>query len=67
MSSGQSEFGEDPPKFKEYYNLILEKKDWCKYFKDCPIKSNIPGCYCWICRYAEKLDIPNLLIERGRK
>jgi len=62
MSSGQSELGDSPPKLKEYYNLNLEKKDWCSYFKPCPIENNIGGCYCWICQYHIKLDIPNLLI-----
>jgi len=67
MSSGQSEFGETGPTFKTYYNLHLEKKDWCNYFKDCPIDNNISGCYCWVCKHAKKLDIPDLLYERGRR
>lgn len=52
-----------------YYSLRLTKKDWCIYFKDCPMDFNISvknGDYCWVCKYHKKLDIPNLLAERGR-
>jgi len=66
MSGGQSEFGENLIKFKDYYHLHLEKKDWCTYFKDCPIENNIGDCYCWICKHKRELDIPHLLCERGR-
>jgi len=49
-----------------YYRLKLTKEDWCM-FKDCPLEFNIPnGDYCWVCKYHKKLDIPNLLAERGK-
>ena len=50
-----------------YYHLKLTEKDWCMYHKNCPIEFNLPnGDYCWVCKYHKKLDIPNLLTERGR-
>ena len=49
-----------------YYNLKLSKKDWCIYFKHCPMEKNIPGSYCWVCKYCKKIDVPHLLAERGR-
>jgi len=50
---------------RKYYNLELNKKDWCTYFKECPMENNINGNYCNICKYQQKLDIPILLAERG--
>jgi len=67
MSSGQSEFGKTDLVFKTYYHLHLTKKDWCSYFKECPIENNIGNCYCWVCKYRRDLDIPDLLCERGTK
>ncbi len=64
MSSGPT--GTKPVKFKNYYHLQLEKKDWCNYLKECPMENNIGECYCWICKHHNKLDIPNLLAERGQ-
>lgn len=53
-------------KTKTYYHLKLSKKDWCTYFKNCPIEDNIGENYCWICKYHQKVDVPHLLAERGR-
>jgi len=64
MSSGPT--GTKPVKFRTYYHLKLTKKDWCGYFKDCPMENNITGEWCWICKYAKKVDVPHLLNERGR-
>ncbi len=55
-----------PFKIKQYYHLHLEKKEWCNYLRECPMENNIGDCYCWVCKYHKKLDIPNLLAERGR-
>lgn len=52
---------------KKYYHLELTKEDWCTYFKECPIENNISGNYCHVCEYQKKLDIPTLLVERGRR
>lgn len=67
MSSGPSGVGVEKFIPKTYYHLKLSKKDWCTYFKSCPMEDNIGQCYCWICKHAEKLDIPHLLAERGRR
>lgn len=49
-----------------YYNLQLSKKDWCTYFKTCPMNYNVPGSYCWACKHRREVDVPHLLAERGR-
>ena len=64
MSSGPT--GTKKFKGNSYYHLKLTKKDWCTYFKDCPMENNIGDCYCWICKYAKTVDVPHLLIERGK-
>ena len=51
---------------KQYYHLKLTKKDWCIYFKHCPIENNITENYCWACKYFRRVDVPHLLAERGR-
>lgn len=52
---------------KTYYHLYLKPKDWCTYFKGpCAIENNIGPDYCWACKYRKKLDIPDLLVERGK-
>ena len=51
---------------KTYYHLELKSKDWCGYYKDCPIDNNLTGNFCHVCKYQRKLDIPTLLAERGR-
>lgn len=54
-------------KKREFYHLKLENKDWCTYFKECPIENNITGEYCWVCKYCSRdLDVPHLLAERGK-
>jgi len=65
MSSGPSGVGGEKLIPKKYYHLKLTKKDWCIYFKDCPMEDNIGERYCWICKYAKKVDLPHLLHERG--
>ena len=65
MSKGPTGVGSDKKFEKRYYHLKLEEKDWCDYFKKCPMKDNITSNYCWICKYHKKLDIPHLLAERG--
>jgi len=67
MSAGPTLTGKKKFESKIYYHLKLEKKDWCHYFKKCPMENNITGDYCWICKYHKKLDIPHLLAERGRE
>jgi len=53
-------------KFKKYYHLRLTKKDWCTYSGNCPTEENlVDDSYCWLCKYAKKLDLPKLLLERG--
>ena len=49
-----------------YYNLELNSKDWCTYFKKCLIENNISETYCHVCKYQKKLDITTLLAERGK-
>jgi hypothetical protein len=68
MSSGPTLTGSRNPKekFRTYYHLHLTKKDWCTYFKDCPMENNITGQWCWICKHARPVDVPDLLMERGR-
>lgn len=51
---------------REYYHLELTKKDWCLYYKDCPMENNVTGNYCCMCKYHKELDVPKLLAERGR-
>lgn len=53
-------------RFKKYYHLKLTKKDWCSYPEECWIENNVSRTnYCWVCKYYKKLDIPNLLSEKG--
>lgn len=66
MSSGPTLTGKDVPVSATYYNLKISKKDWCMYFKECPMEYNVPGSYCWACKFRRAVDIPNLLAERGR-
>ena len=67
MSSGPTLTGnKTKEKFRTYYHLKLSKKDWCGYFKSCPMESNIPGSYCWVCKHVKKVDVPHMLAERGR-
>ncbi len=66
MSSGPTRTGTKLLKFRKYYHLHLEKKDWCTYYKDCPIENNVGERWCWVCKYCKKLDVPTLLRERGR-
>ena len=68
MSKGPSGAdGEDIKlKYRKYYNLKLELKDWCSYDKGvCDIVVNVAGNYCWACKYRIPLEIPKLLKERG--
>lgn len=66
MSKGPSGVKDEDIKFKHYYNLKLELKDWCRYHKGvCGIVNNINGNYCWACKYRRPLEIPKLLEERG--
>jgi hypothetical protein len=68
MSKGPTRTGKEDIRYKTYYHLKLEPKDWCDYFKGvCDIKNNIGEKYCWACKYRKPLDIPHLLAERGSK
>ena len=66
MSSGQT--GADGHfKKKIYYHLKLDPSNWCGYFKGpCDMYLNIGEKYCWVCKYKKPLDIPELLVEKGR-
>jgi len=66
MSSGPTGTG-DGFSYKGYYNLRLTRSDWCKYRGECPIGNNIPGSYCWTCKFCEKLNIPKLLDKSKSK
>jgi hypothetical protein len=69
MSSGPIGAGEEPItiKFMKYCNLHLTQEDYCEYEGECNMETNIGGDLCWVCKYAKKLDIPKLLIEKGRR
>lgn len=64
MSSGP--VGTKPVKFRKYYHLHLKPEDYCSYDGECHMDTNIGPPLCWACKYAKKLDIPTLLIEKGR-
>ena len=64
MSKGAP--GVKPFKPTCYYHLTLTKKDWCSYFKPCPMENNITGQYCWACKHFKTVDVQHLLAERGR-
>ncbi|MCF8019912.1 MAG: hypothetical protein K9L62_10975 [Vallitaleaceae bacterium] len=69
MSSGSIGAEKEPITFKfmKYCHLHLTQEDYCGYEDECDIVTNIGGDLCWICKYAKKLDIPKLLIEKGRR